>query len=518
MSGTIKYKIFDSEIKEFDEKNLIVDHFISTERRDRGDEVMLADGMKIKGRPVVLLQHGRTALGSEPIAKPVWIKKGTYKNKKGILAKTKFFDDEQGLGRRLWQKTKDGYMPNWSIGYMILDWSQKRDYREIKEWDLLEYSLVGVPMNPDAQTIYSKEYDDLETVYEDIEAAISENDKDQDLLPFRFYIIPEEDSEDEKEFGEKPYENEHACHLVSKDWDRVRRENNKFGQGIHAIWGIKNDTAQLSSIHFDAKRFTAGEARKWCKDHDHKCDPFEPAKQKLSLDIQEKGVIPYNKTPLASEGTAWDAAAEVEKAEVSDLKIMCVFFEGDGENKTQYKGPHHKTGGDHACVWAGVRALAAVIMGARGGMNVPDAAMAGIKRHVAGHYKDFDKGEPPWEKDFLTTKEVEGLFNSLPSDNLEKGYKSDFDLESYKLQLMDSVIETMKKEGLFGKATDDPASDGKDKANKGHGDNPRMRLVIKQNDNQQQRQENAKALAELIANAVGKAFRQGIRKLLGRVD
>jgi phage head maturation protease len=76
----------------------------------------------------------------------------------------------------------------------------------------------------------------------------------------------------------KPYPNEHSCRLLSPDgWDRVRRQNDKFGQGIHAIYGIKDDKAQLQAIRFDKSKFTVAAARKWCRDHDHECILFEPA-------------------------------------------------------------------------------------------------------------------------------------------------------------------------------------------------------------------------------------------------
>lgn len=68
----------------------------------------------------------------------------------------------------------------------------------------------------------------------------------------------------------KPFPNEHSCRLLSPDgWDRVRRQNDKFGPGIHAIFGIKENKAQLQAIRFDKTKFTAQQARKWCKDHDH---------------------------------------------------------------------------------------------------------------------------------------------------------------------------------------------------------------------------------------------------------
>lgn len=72
----------------------------------------------------------------------------------------------------------------------------------------------------------------------------------------------------------RPYPNEHAARLKDPDqYDRIRRVNDEFGAGIDAIYGIKNETAELQAIRFDADRFTSAEARKWLSDHDY--DPIE---------------------------------------------------------------------------------------------------------------------------------------------------------------------------------------------------------------------------------------------------
>jgi hypothetical protein len=159
----MEHKIFHAEIKEFDDANLIVTHFISTERRDRGGDVMRAAGMKIGGKVVVLLAHGFSNLGQEPIAKPLKIWSETFKGSPGICARTQFYDGSRltppdNTGRRLYEKARNGYMPNWSIGWLPLKWEDSHGphgemYRDVSEWELLEYSPVGVPMNPDCQNI-----------------------------------------------------------------------------------------------------------------------------------------------------------------------------------------------------------------------------------------------------------------------------------------------------------------------------------------------------------------------------
>ena len=157
-------KIFHGvEVKESSQSDLTVVHFISTEKRDRGNDILYASGMRMDGQPVVLFQHGFSQIGSEPIAKSIYIKKGEFKGNKGIQAKTKFYPDE--LGKRLWKKTTEGYMPNWSIGWRPLRSEMKtesgREIRHVYEWELLEYSLVAVPMQPDAQSLTDKRVEQL---------------------------------------------------------------------------------------------------------------------------------------------------------------------------------------------------------------------------------------------------------------------------------------------------------------------------------------------------------------------
>lgn len=72
----------------------------------------------------------------------------------------------------------------------------------------------------------------------------------------------------------RPYPNEHAARLKDPgQYDRIRRVNDEFGAGIDAIYGIKNETAELQAIRFDADRFTPAQAREWLSDHDY--DPIE---------------------------------------------------------------------------------------------------------------------------------------------------------------------------------------------------------------------------------------------------
>lgn len=132
------------------------------------------------------------------------------------------------------------------------------------------------------------------------------------------------------------------------------------------------------------------------------------AKQVLLVDIKEaevreqferlieetdKSVIPYHHTPLAAKDEAWDGSGEEAKASIEDLQVMCTWHadKAAGElTKGDFKLPHHRAGGDHACVWHGVANAAARLPGT----NVPDADKDGIKSHLSKHYKDFGEEAP----------------------------------------------------------------------------------------------------------------------------
>jgi hypothetical protein len=71
-------------------------------------------------------------------------------------------------------------------------------------------------------------------------------------------------------------------------YDKMRRENDKFGPGIDVIWGVlKDDTSEIQSIRFDATKFaTREEVKKWLEDHNYKVDIEEPNKDSAYTEIR----------------------------------------------------------------------------------------------------------------------------------------------------------------------------------------------------------------------------------------
>jgi len=164
----IETKVFPSEVLKHDDENLIIEHFISTEKQDAGGDIMRADGMKLYGKPVVMLNHGlvgmnRLGIGidsmAEPIAKPLGFRPGVSPaGNKGIIATTKYYDGSKlptpdNTGRRLYEKARDGFMPNWSIDFKSIEFVPLADGgRDVKTWVCYGYSQVPTGLNDEATT------------------------------------------------------------------------------------------------------------------------------------------------------------------------------------------------------------------------------------------------------------------------------------------------------------------------------------------------------------------------------
>ena len=168
-----------------------------------------------------------------------------------------------------------------------------------------------------------------------------------------------------------------------------------------------------------------------------------------------KGAIPYKQTPKAPEDEAWDGNEEVKKATVDDLKIMCAWYdEKNPDVKQSYKLPHHKADGGHTVVWNGVRASMAALLGARGGVDIPDADKEAVYNHLAKHYKEFDKEPPEFHKEVDQHMTISKEGRTLSSANVEKLSKIASKINEAVNELMTFMQETT------GVKSDDPDEEG----------------------------------------------------------
>lgn len=120
-------------------------------------------------------------------------------------------------------------------------------------------------------------------------------------------IVERLKKEDEREYEARPYANEHAARLKDpSQYDSFARENDALGDGIDAIYGIKEGVSELQAIRFDAERYTPEQAREWLDEHDFEPIEFEEAigekADSMSNDIDEHPVeITEEKTMLKED-------------------------------------------------------------------------------------------------------------------------------------------------------------------------------------------------------------------------
>lgn len=169
-----------------------IEMIATTEAIDRDGEILSIDGWKInnyKKNPVILANHNYYA----PVigrAKSVKIKDGK------MVVRIEFPEEgvnpEADVFRKLY---KAGFMKAGSIGFIPLKWEygdgKNTDYyRKFTEQEMLEFSLVSVPANPEAlingekgfkaavdEGVISKDEMDLviKAIYEGIEAPLKKD-------------------------------------------------------------------------------------------------------------------------------------------------------------------------------------------------------------------------------------------------------------------------------------------------------------------------------------------------------
>lgn len=157
-----QFKEFIAISVEVDDEERTVTAAISTGGIDRDQEVLLPKGAMFENfikNPIVLWAHSHS---ETPIGKALWIKRQGNK----IIAKTKFALTTKA--QEVYDLFKGGFLNAFSVGFIPVesrqptpddiksnpDWAVVR--RIISKWELLEFSAVPVPANPEALALAVK--------------------------------------------------------------------------------------------------------------------------------------------------------------------------------------------------------------------------------------------------------------------------------------------------------------------------------------------------------------------------
>jgi len=149
------FKQFIAKV-EIDDVERTVTAIISTDSVDRDGEVVLPKGANLESylkNPVMLWAHDYY---EPPIGRTLWIKTG----RNNIKAKAQFAETEKAM--EIYELFKGGFLNAFSIGFIPKkshapepkeiekrpEWVEAR--RIYDEWELLEFSVVPVPANPEA--------------------------------------------------------------------------------------------------------------------------------------------------------------------------------------------------------------------------------------------------------------------------------------------------------------------------------------------------------------------------------
>jgi hypothetical protein len=111
---------------------------------------------------------------------------------------------------------------------------------------------------------------------------------------------------------------------------------------------------------------------------------------------------------LGARDESWDGGSSMQPDDFSK-GYFWTDPEGDAATKAAYKLPFaSRSGGTLHAVWNGVTAAAGALQGARGGVQIPDGDVAGVKAKIEAYYTKAateyqdDTITPPWASDSQT--------------------------------------------------------------------------------------------------------------------
>jgi hypothetical protein len=388
VDNVIVAKAFDcEEIKQIgDEDNRTLQFTISTPDVDRDGDTIAIDGWRLtdyEKNPVVLWAHD---IRVPPIAtsQKTWIEGNKLKSIAAFLPQDLAQHDHVKFADMIFQMYKHKIMRAVSVGFRPIKYAENQERGgwypiDFLEQELLEYSGVPVPSNPNA-----------------LEGAKSLG---IDVGPMR-------------EWAEKILDGDN-------EGDRVRlwipRET---VESIHKAV-TPHVTAASSPFCGDDKVASGGNIPPAREDIPSDDPPDVPVTADVAANNEDKGAISYNRahpdgTPKADEDEKWSASTEVGKADTEDLTHMCAWYDSSASDKKgSYKLPHHKQDG-YALVWNGVKAAMGVLLGARGGVDIPDGDRKGVYNHLKRHYAEFGKDVPEFKE--LSRSDLDNIEDATASD------------------------------------------------------------------------------------------------------
>ncbi len=122
---------------------------------------------------------------------------------------------------------------------------------------------------------------------------------------------------------------------------------------------------------------------------------------------ESKKVVPFKATPTLPDSASWNSSeakrrlkdwSKKKNGDMNWVKYRRAFAWYDADNPeklSSYKLPHHDVRGEGLVVnWRATASAMASLLGARGGVAIPDSEKKGIYNHLKKHYAQYDKPVP----------------------------------------------------------------------------------------------------------------------------
>lgn len=172
--------------------------------------------------------------------------------------------------------------------------------------------------------------------------------------------------------------------------------------------------------------------------------------------MYQASAVPFEETAEAPEDRPWDGdAAEArvrrwaggpDKDNMNWAKYRRAFTwydREDQENLGAYKLPHHDMiDGRLSVVWNGVTAAMQVLLGARGGVNIPTGERRAVYNHLARHIRQYDREPPDYH---ASQSNMDGAQGPQGVDPKPEGKEKEKCMET-QLQELRQELKTVKSE------------------------------------------------------------------------
>ena len=327
------------------------------------------------------------------------------------------FDLNDEFAKMVFEKYKNGFLNAGSIRFIPRKWDEIKlrdaDGNEtgritgyhIKEWELLEYSAVPVPANPAALVQKSPDGDPIVEYLTTHNIPITENATFDEMAGAWVKSI----ADDGEPVNDEPDAVEtNAAETNDNDDESITDVLKRLADVVESLQQqIEQLKSQLVEFAGSPPDATRPPDHRDHTDVDGRGGDNDP-------DGESKSVVPYAATTPAPESREWDktgalnrlrkwassdGSGDKDKIDWAKYRRAFAWYDpNDAQNFGAYKLPHHDVmDGKLVVVWRGVAAAMAALMGARGGVQIPDSDRRGVYNHLAKHYKQFDKQPPEFK-------------------------------------------------------------------------------------------------------------------------